>query len=384
MTDALLQGFDDVLLVVCAIIVIPITYKRYRELKVKNFQYLLLVVFSFFISEVFYTFLYALNIPVLLIFAAIFYMIWSFLVLVLSERMRSESVDTIRFVKLIAFSMLSAVVIFISLLSLPDLMDPEYNFYRDYNLDYFFWDLLHLQGGIVALNLFYYLVKTLWEGPVKFKRPIATLVILFVASLGYIAISNVVNFALYGVQFVTIGQAVIYWIMTASYAILLFAIFLKYPQVFYVLPFKVYRLTAIHLEGGFSLFSRDWEVTNETDAPVGVDLYAGMLHGITLIMKESLKKGLPTAIQLEQGVLFIQKSDNYQVACVLFASNTSDTLQVALKRFSRDFFDTYAEHFATTVPEISVYDGAVDLMKRHFSMIPNEIASARETETASR
>ncbi len=101
-----------------------------------------------------------------------------------------------------------------------------------------------------------------------------------------------------------------------------------------------------------------------------VDIYAGMIHGVNLFIKESLNKGNVQEIRTEDAVIFAHRSTQYPVACMLVATKSSRVLRDALKTFAEKFYARYAPHFSNT-SETGAFESATTFVAESFPFIPD-------------
>ncbi|MHA1778829.1 MAG: hypothetical protein ACTSYN_04565 [Candidatus Heimdallarchaeaceae archaeon] len=87
----------------------------------------------------------------------------------------------------------------------------------------------------------------------------------------------------------------------------------------------------INIDTGIPLFSHTWDDTGLIDS----NLFSAAIQGITMILKESLGKGLVQEIKLEQSTLLIKVAErDYPLAFVLITSKTSTILNQSLGHFA--------------------------------------------------
>ena len=140
----------------------------------------------------------------------------------------------------------------------------------------------------------------------------------------------------------------------------------KHPQLGYVLPFKVIRLSVFQSEKGFGLFTKTW---SKSDDLANDDLFSGMLLGITALMNESINKGNIREIHLEQGILLIKESLNFPIAFVLISNKSSHILRGALSIFADKFIKQFEPSFSNT-NKTSQFIPAIHLVDECFKFIP--------------
>ncbi len=157
------------------------------------------------------------------------------------------------------------------------------------------------------------------------------------------------------------------WLFLLSIGIIPIAIaFVKYPKLAYVLPFKLLRLTAFETKGGIPLVSHSWATGDEIAQDA---MFSGMLQGIGMILDESVQKGAVREIILENGILVLQRTYKFSVACVLVASKSSQTLRHALDSFTEHFYEEYSQFFDNP-SEVRQFSTASRLVDEHFGFVP--------------
>lgn len=153
----------------------------------------------------------------------------------------------------------------------------------------------------------------------------------------------------------------------ATGALIQACVFSKYVQLFYVLPFKAQKLIVFDTSKGLSLFTHEW---SKPDKFIDEDLFTSILHGMSMIVNESLDKGNVQEIKLEQGVLLISHDSTHPVASVLIASKSSRVLRDGLA----DFSHKVVEKFESNINNMEFPDNSQeivdDLVKSCFPFIP--------------
>jgi hypothetical protein len=154
-------------------------------------------------------------------------------------------------------------------------------------------------------------------------------------------------------------------IIEAIGALIQASILSRHEQLFYVLPFKAQRLTVVGTEKGLSLFNYDWSKSDIIDQ----DLFSSIIHGVSMIINESLKRGNFQEIKLENGVILISHDATHPVASVLIASKSSQVLHDGLANFARKFVRKYGD-ILENLDSASIARDARDLVKECFPFIP--------------
>ncbi|MDF1541369.1 MAG: hypothetical protein P1Q69_20895 [Candidatus Thorarchaeota archaeon] len=88
-----------------------------------------------------------------------------------------------------------------------------------------------------------------------------------------------------------------------------------------------------------------------------------------MILDKSVQKGAVREILLENGVLVLQRTYKFSVACVLVATKSSQTLRHALDEFAEAFYNEYEEHF-DNLNEVAKFASATKLVDEHFGFVP--------------
>lgn len=159
-------------------------------------------------------------------------------------------------------------------------------------------------------------------------------------------------------------QFTFYQTYVLIFAFMLLAISFGFqPSLAYILPFKALRLVVLDTEGGIPLFSYTWEKGRDFS---NEDLFSSMMQGVTMIMKESVKRGNIREIILDEAVLIIQQDKKFPVACILVAAKSSRSLRNNLKSFTDQFFKKYASILGRRVNEVSQFEDATELVEKCF------------------
>ncbi|HMF31941.1 MAG TPA: hypothetical protein VKK79_11020, partial [Candidatus Lokiarchaeia archaeon] len=100
------------------------------------------------------------------------------------------------------------------------------------------------------------------------------------------------------------------------------------PKLLFVLPFTALRLTVLDTESGLPLFTHTW---NRQGDLADEDLFSGMLQGISIIVRNSLKRGDVQEIRVADAIMIVYRNPAYPIAFVLAATRPSRTLRDGLK-----------------------------------------------------
>ena len=148
--------------------------------------------------------------------------------------------------------------------------------------------------------------------------------------------------------------------------ILMSVVIARHPRVLFILPFKALRLTVLDTDSGIPLFHHTWENAGQIGDE---DLYAGMLQGVTLIIKESLNQGDVQEIKMSHATILVQRSPQYPLACIIVALKVSRSLRDALDLFAGKFYAQFSEGFANS-NRVTQFDPASVLVAECFPFVP--------------
>jgi hypothetical protein len=214
---------------------------------------------------------------------------------------------------------------------------------------------------VISFNtLFYYMLRVHQKAPKVLKKYtrllfLGAFIITFLGSILFAAFSRIVP----GMFFITFAVG----------SILISIAFYKQPRLAFFLPFKALRLIIVNTESGISLYTYNW-LKEETD--VDKNLISGMVQGISLILKQSQKRGNVREINLDEGVMIIHRSEEFDIACVLISSKSSRALREGLELFAKRFYNKFSEDFKESWSS-SKFEGAKLIIDDCFSFIPKQI-----------
>ncbi|MEX2680092.1 MAG: hypothetical protein Q6373_000700 [Candidatus Sigynarchaeota archaeon] len=152
----------------------------------------------------------------------------------------------------------------------------------------------------------------------------------------------------------------------AAGALIQTIVFAKNVQLFNILPFRIQRLIVYDTKNGFSLFVHDWFKEGNV---IDENLLTGILHGISMIVNESIQKGNVQELKMERGVLLINHDNVHTLAFVIIASRSSLVLNQALAAFRRKFVERFGSNLDMKQSS-NGYESAKNLVKESFPFIP--------------
>ena len=255
-------------------------------------------------------------------------------------------------IKMLIFGILGAFVSYFAFLP-GSLVDSVWGGYPSFK----WYGMLELSGSLMILSygllLCYFSFITYIKSPGYLKN---NALILLLGSL-IIGIVGVVVTVLTDQIFpAAIGMVV----MAIAFA--------REPKIFFVIPYKVDRLTVIQTRSGITLFDYKWAESEIQDLLLG-----GLLQGVKNISVEVLKKGEIKELVLTHGTLLFFLDKNITIG--LLVSKTSKYLRKCLEQFSLAFEKKYNKELslAEEFVESSRFNQASDLVEFYFPHIPSEI-----------
>lgn len=219
----------------------------------------------------------------------------------------------------------------------------------------------------IALSLqvmwyIYYTTRMHIQAPSTLRRysGINLVGVLLIGLVGIIYYASGLSVTLPGIQFYIMGIG----ILMCAYA------FSKKPQIAYILPFRVFRLTVIDMNAGIPLFNHFWGAGDDYNKTmIENELFSGMIQGVSLIVQESVGQGDVNEIHMNDGVLILKRELHYPIVCVLAATKASKVLRGALNLFASQFVKEFSRHFEDS-SNTQHFNGATRLVSECFPFIP--------------
>ena len=222
----------------------------------------------------------------------------------------------------------------------------------------FIFELFSIMMLCYLASLTYIWALHIWLNlPAKLKKKSYLIII------GFTLISPV-NLAIYLLIFIDPFFVIIADIVGIIGGILVVYIMIKEPKILFVLPFKSYGLVVIHRTANYPLFSYFW-----ADPVIDQDLFTCIIGAAEKMSVEVLLKGGITSINLEEGVLLLEKGELFIVG--LLASRSSRYLCDCLKEFSRRFASKFETNLIETPTYTAAFKSAQDIIDNVFSYIPS-------------
>ncbi len=187
------------------------------------------------------------------------------------------------------------------------------------------------------------------------------------ASLNLIGSTTVFAAIGLGISGITTIFPGIEWIVVSIGYLFTTIAFIKREQLAFLLPFQVLRLTVVHLGSGLPMYNYTWKSGRDL---ISEDLFSGMMHGIRLILQESILRGEFRDISLDRANILVNRVKDYPIMAVLVSKKTSRVLRQALATFTKRFVEKFRD--AIEHPNaISQCEDANFLVQECFSFLPD-------------
>ncbi len=236
---------------------------------------------------------------------------------------------------------------------------------------------------IVALNLFPGILWVYFSGKVHRNAPdhLKSFSLVFflggiVITLGpLLVVALRLTLILPGIDAIFIGIG----------ALMISIVFVKAPQLGYILPFRVSKLAVVDQSSNLVLFMHKWNVnatkignkSEKRSSRINEDkvedsVFSGMLYGINRFVKKTVMKGDIQEIKTEEAVLMIKSPVKHPVNFVLLTTNSTKSLEHAFNSFVERFIDEYSRFFYRKF-EKGRFSSARKLIDEAFPFIPYNI-----------
>lgn len=143
-------------------------------------------------------------------------------------------------------------------------------------------------------------------------------------------------------------------------------ILIKDPKILYILPFRAYSIVVVHSTAGFPLFYHNW-----SEPLIDQDLFTCVLSATERMTTEVLMKGGVSSVNLEKGVLILEKRRYITVG--LLASKISKFLRDCISDFAEQFEIRFETELTQSPNELHHFNAAFELIDETFAYIPSRI-----------
>jgi hypothetical protein len=304
-----------------------------------------------FVAIVVETLFYVFNAVIYLYIIIIVYILCCYSAILFSDSITREGIDPI---KILICTLLAGFLL--RDLFTQDVIAPVGGGWRFDDGFFYLFEVLQLYTGLLILG---YIFRIYIKAPPSLKRN---------ASL---VLSGVFLFTLVSSILTLIGRNTPYkgiHLLTESAGLLIVTLgWYRNPRLTYILPFKAIRLNVIDGKSGIPLFNYVWNKSEDIQDEM---LYAGMLQGISLIVKESINRGEVQEIKLENGVLLVQREQVNKTIVVLLSTRSSKYLRECLSKFLFRF----CIRFQTELTESTIVENflpAREIVEDVFNFLPN-------------
>lgn len=215
-----------------------------------------------------------------------------------------------------------------------------------------FYDLLM---DFYLIFLFIFLIRSTLKAP-KHLKSLSIFLTLTTVVLGLL--SFVGSWIFLGYGFFLSG------IYASIMNLVLVFVLVRNPELLYILPYRVQRLTVIHRKINISIFDHQF-----AKSEIDQDLLAGLLSALEAVSVEVMHHGELEEIKLSEGFLIFVKSENITVG--LITSNSSKHLRDSLKKFTKEFEARFKNELVQYAPDLSQFESATEILDFFFGNIPS-------------
>ena len=223
-------------------------------------------------------------------------------------------------------------------------------------------NMIFILGIFMSVIYLYYTLRIYQHSSPRYKK---YALILFVGAIVFGPIVIISFMLRFGTVIPGISAII------SSIGVLMTAIAIqKSPQLIYILKAQVVKLSVIDRNSGLTLFTYDW---NLDLIDVEDSLIASVLESISIFTQEVFNKGGLREILLEDSVIYIDQSSNYNCNFILISNNRSELLKRNLKVFLDLFIEKFSvilDNMQKPVIETSEFDQANLLVPLAFPYIP--------------
>lgn len=337
------------------LVVTSSSFKQYRQTSTSHTHYMMLIWFLILIKQVFEVLAVVFLNPFYMRIAVLCLIPVNFSVLLFTDILRQESVEPVKMIVLSALATETIHVIFAySEISIIELSSGDLSVVVN----------LGLAGPVSVMSLFagvfffFNSIKIHSNAPSYLHGSTR---LLMISSFLMGILINILTLA----QITLIIPCIVRWTYSIA-AILIVYVFKKEPEIAYVLPFQVTSLIVIDNKAGAPRYSFSWRKIAGMDH----SLFSGLLHGVRLLMKETLDANNVNEISLDNGHLLLNTNAKYDFTVILYTTKVSKTLQNALEEFSARFASKFGQIVSDDRP-LEDFRGASDLTKDVFWFIPD-------------
>ena len=163
---------------------------------------------------------------------------------------------------------------------------------------------------------------------------------------------------------------IVFYILNFIGLIILTIIISTNFKLLHILPYLVYRISVRDHKGN-SLYDHDW-----SDLNISETIFTGFLNAINIMSEEVMNIGGIVDINLNEGILFINRSEYIIVGLV--ASKASKLLRDCVVNFSNDFEQKFKRLLKKSCSDKELYRSAYELITKYFSNIPYQLIKDKD------
>ncbi|MFX1275304.1 MAG: hypothetical protein ACFFAT_09720 [Promethearchaeota archaeon] len=141
-------------------------------------------------------------------------------------------------------------------------------------------------------------------------------------------------------------------------------------KLLHILPYHVYKIS-IRDHKGNSLYDHDW-----SDLNISETIFTGFLNAIQIMSEEVMNIGGIVDINLNEGIVFINRSEYIIVGLV--ASKASKLLRDCVVNFSNDFENKFKRLLKKSCTDKEKYRSAYELINKYFSNVPYHLIKDKD------
>lgn len=228
------------------------------------------------------------------------------------------------------------------------------------------WTVFYSRGMtgtlFTVLSLFWVLIFFYLFGKIAFEAP------KYLKNKAYLNFLSIFLLAVRGVLFDSLNHISPFLnvpILIIGISLQVFT-FIIYPQLAFCLSKKVIKLDVIDSLSGMSLFIYDWL----DEKSISQARFSGLMHGLNILLQDSIKRGNLDMIALEKGVLLIERIPQSPLIFILVASKTQFVIRQSLREFARKFVKIYPLKDDRVI-DVHEFQSANDLIEQCFPFVPN-------------
>ena len=215
-----------------------------------------------------------------------------------------------------------------------------------------FYDLIM---DVYLIFLFIFLIRSTIKAPKHLKH---LSIFLTVTSVVFGSLTYIFSWILVGWGFFISG------IYAAIMNLILVFVLVRNPELLYILPYRVDRLTVIHRTMHIAIYDYQF-----SESEIDEDLLAGLLSALQQMSIEVLREGEMEEIKLSEGILIFVKANYTTVG--LLTSRSSKHLRDSLKKFITEFEKRYENLLVQDAPNLNQFKTAIELIQFFFGNIPS-------------